>query len=306
MSTLNVENAQRRPVPLRRSWLFVPGMDGDAQGVALASGTDVVVADLEEFTAQADRPSARIQIAALMALCREKGVVGAVRVNKLGEDGKADLAGVMPGRPDVIFLPHVETAEHIVELTQEISVLEQVHGIPTGSTEIVPTIESAAGLLALGNILRASKRIKACLLAAEDFAASLGAERGEDCIELLHARGQFLLECAAAACVAIDCPFTFRDLPALQKDFKLARRLGFKAKCVVFAEQVQIINKALTPSDHEVHIARELCVAYEQQRGNQKVDITTWINAPTYNNARRLLKRHEAFSEYLQFQSASH
>ena len=161
-------------------------------------------------------------------------------------------------------------------------------------------------MLALGNILRASKRIKAGLLAAEDFAASLGAERGEDCIELLHARGQFLLECAAVACVAIDCPFTFRDLPALQKDFKLARRLGFNAKCVVFAEQVQIINKALTPSDDEVHTARELCVAYEQQRGNQKVDITTWINAPTYNNARRLLKRHEAFSEYLQFQSASH
>jgi citrate lyase subunit beta / citryl-CoA lyase len=305
-NTTNSAHLPRRPPSLRRGWMFVAGMDTAAQVAAINGGADVVVADLEEFTAAADRPVARVRIAAMLSECRERGVVGAVRVNKLASDGRADLAGVMHARPDVVFLPHVETAEHIVALAREIATLEEAHDIPVGSTEIVPTIESAAGLLAISDILRASERVKACLLAAEDFAASLGAERGEDCVELLHARGRFLLECTAAGCVAIDCPFTFRAIPALEEDLRLARRLGFKSKCVVFPEHVQVLNNVLTPSEHDAHAARELCAAYERQRGNPNCDINRWIDAPRYNNARRLLERHAAFSDYSKFQPAPH
>ena len=34
-------SSQRRPVELRRSWLFVPGLDTAAQAAGLASGADV-------------------------------------------------------------------------------------------------------------------------------------------------------------------------------------------------------------------------------------------------------------------------
>lgn len=278
--------------------MFVPGMDSGAQRASIASGADVVVADLEEFTAAADRPLARQRIATMMAQCRERGVVGAVRVNKLDDDGRVDLEGVMPGRPDVVFLPHVETVEHIVALDRTISALEVMHGISHGSTEIVPTIESAAGLLALRAILRASPRIKACLLAAEDLAASFGAERGPDCIELLHARGRFLIECVAAGCVAIDCPCTFRAGTVLESDLKVARRLGFTAKCVVFPEHVAALNRVFTPTDDDVTAAYELISAFELQQRDPTPDISRWIDAPLYNNARRLLARHQAFSQF--------
>lgn len=288
----------RRPPSLRRGWQFVPGMDLVAQQTAITGGADVVVADLEEFTAAGDRPMARGRIAALQAQCRAHRVVGAVRVNKLEADGREDLAGVMPGRPDVVFLPHVETAAQIEVLCAEISAQEALHGIDAGATEIVPTIESATGLLALGAILRASPRIKACMLATEDFANSLGAVRGPDAVELLHARGCFLLECVAVGCVAIDCPCTYRSADVFQQDLALARRLGFKAKCVVFAEHVAALNRALTPSAEAVQAAIDLCTAFERQRGNPPADISDWIDAPRYNNARRLLARHAEFTEF--------
>ena len=60
----------RRPPALRRSWMFVPGLNAEAQRAALAAGPDALVADLEEFTAPADRPAARERIVALFDECR--------------------------------------------------------------------------------------------------------------------------------------------------------------------------------------------------------------------------------------------
>lgn len=38
-----------RPIALRRSWMFVPGLDARAQLAGLDGGADALVADLEEF-----------------------------------------------------------------------------------------------------------------------------------------------------------------------------------------------------------------------------------------------------------------
>ncbi|MGV2899644.1 HpcH/HpaI aldolase/citrate lyase family protein [Achromobacter sp. AGC78] len=286
----------RRPAALRRSWMFVPGMDAAAQAAGLASGTDALVADLEEFTAPVERPAARPRIAALFATCRAQGVVAAVRINKLEDDGLADLRGVMPGAPDAVFLPHAESAAQIIALDQAISALESELGLPAGSTEIVPTLESALGLVRAYDILTASPRVSACLLAAEDLTASLGAERGKDGIELHAVRARFLVDCTAAGCVPIDCPFNYRDLPALEADLRWARRLGLKSKCATVAEQVPLIHQVFTPSAPEVDAARNRVARFEAQRAGQHD--AERIDPPTYNTARRLLARHDQFERW--------
>ncbi|AZS79544.1 CoA ester lyase [Achromobacter spanius] len=286
----------RRPPALRRSWMFVPGMDATAQATGLASGTDALVADLEEFTAPVERPAARPRIAALFATCRAQGVVAAVRINKLEDDGLADLRGVMPGAPDAVFLPHAESAAQIIALDQAISTLEAELGLPAGSTEIVPTLESALGLVRAYDILTASPRVSACLLAAEDLTASLGAERGKDGIELHAVRARFLVDCTAAGCVPIDCPFNYRDLPALEADLRWARRLGLKSKCATVAEQVPLIHQVFTPSAPDVDAARNCVARFEAQRAGQHD--AERIDPPTYNTARRLLARHDQFERW--------
>ncbi|AUA57780.1 Citrate lyase subunit beta [Achromobacter spanius] len=286
----------RRPPALRRSWMFVPGMDAAAQAAGLASGTDALVADLEEFTAPVERPAARPRIAALFATCRAQGVVAAVRINKLEDDGLADLRGVMPGAPDAVFLPHAESAAQIIALDQAIGALESELGLPAGSTEIVPTLESALGLVRAYDILTASPRVSGCLLAAEDLTASLGAERGKDGIELHAVRARFLVDCTAAGCVPIDCPFNYRDLPALEADLRWARRLGLKSKCATVAEQVPLIHQVFTPSAPEVDTARNRVARFEAQRAGQHD--AERIDPPTYNTARRLLARHDQFERW--------
>ncbi|WAI81588.1 MULTISPECIES: HpcH/HpaI aldolase/citrate lyase family protein [Achromobacter] len=286
----------RRPPALRRSWMFVPGMDAAAQAAGLASGTDALVADLEEFTAPVERPAARPRIAALFATCRAQGVVAAVRINKLEDDGLADLRGVMPGAPDAVFLPHAESAAQIIALDQAISALEAELGLPAGSTEIVPTLESALGLVRAYDILTASPRVSACLLAAEDLTASLGAERGKDGIELHAVRARFLVDCTAAGCVPIDCPFNYRDLPALETDLRWARRLGLKSKCATVAEQVPLIHQVFTPAAPDVDAARNCVARFEAQRAGQHD--AERIDPPTYNTARRLLARHDQFERW--------
>jgi citrate lyase subunit beta/citryl-CoA lyase len=130
----------------------------------------------------------------------------------------------MPGAPAAIFLPHAETAAQILQLDQEITALERALDLPAGQTEIVPTLESARGIVSTATILTASKRVSACLLAAEDLSADLDAVRGPDGAELHHVRARFLVDCIAAGCVPIDCPFNYRDPAALLADLAWARR----------------------------------------------------------------------------------
>ncbi|AOZ01768.1 CoA ester lyase [Cupriavidus sp. USMAHM13] len=282
-----------RPPILRRSWLFVPGLDAARQQAGLDSGADVLVADLEEFTAAEDRPAARTRIVALMAACRQRGTVGAVRINLLERDGGDDLRGVMPGAPTAILLPHVERAEQIRALDAEIGALEQALGLPAGATEIVPTLESARGLVNAGAILSASTRVSACLLAAEDLSADLGVVRGPDGIELRHIRARFLVDCIAAACVPIDCPFSYRDTAALQADLEWARRIGMKSRCTVLPAQVASIHAAFTPSAQQVAAAEDLVRRYAaaQQDGGGSGQAAA-VDPPDYHTARRTLARH--------------
>lgn len=287
----------RRPARLRRSWLFVSGIDEGAQQAALDSGADVIVADLEEFTAPADRPAARPRIAGLMARCRTHGTIGAVRINRLADDGLADLRGVMPGQPDVVFLPHVQSADEIAALALALDGLEASLGLPVGATEIVPTLESAKGVVRIQDILAASTRISACLLAAEDLSADLGSERGADSLELNHLRSRFHVDCVAADRVAIDCPFNYRDPQALAADLEWARRIGLKAKCTVQPAQVAAIHAALTPTEAQLSRARELVERFEAARRGA-AHAGPAVESPDYHTARRCLARGADFQAW--------
>lgn len=289
----------RRPAALRRSWLFTAGLDAAAQRCALDSGADVVVADLEEFTAAADRPQARLNIVELLAACRARATVGAVRINLLANGGMVDLAVVMRGAPDVIFLPYVESAAQIMALDEAIAACENALALVPGSTEIVPTLESALGIVRAQEILNASSRVSACLLAAEDLTADLGCERGPDSTELNHLRTRFLVDCVAARRVAIDCPFNYRNNQAQQADLAWARRIGIKSKCTVFPEQVALIHDCLTPDDDAVRLAQLVVARFEAlRRGEPDPGTGAPIDPPDYHTARRRLARHDAFQHW--------
>jgi citrate lyase subunit beta/citryl-CoA lyase len=290
-----------RPIRLCRSWLFLEGANEEVLQRAGASGADVLIQELEDFTPPALRPAARALSVDLYAKWRQAGAVVAVRVNPLAQDGIDDLAAVMRGRPDIVALPKVAEPSDVARLDEAVGRFEREYGIVEGSTALLPNIEYARGLVQAGGIAKASRRVVACLMAAEDLAADLGAERGPDGLELAYCRQRFLVECVAAGVVAVDCPYTWSDADGVTRDTRIARRLGYGAKSLVDPGHAAIVNGVLTPSQDEIRRARDIVTAFEAARaaGRSRAErMGSLIEVPTYSNAKRLLARGEAMRQF--------
>ncbi len=75
-----------RPARLCRAWLFVEGANETLLANAAASGADVLIHELEDFTPPALRAKARALAPELYPVWREAGVLVAVRVNPQDAD----------------------------------------------------------------------------------------------------------------------------------------------------------------------------------------------------------------------------
>lgn len=277
-----------RPPVLRRSWLFHPGVPAPGTDHPLECAADALILCLEDGTPPHLRPRARDGIRDFVERCERARKVACVRINPLEGDGEEDLRAVLPAKPVAILLPKTESAAQVRALAA------RIEAGAAGAIEIVPNIETAAGLVRTLDIATAHARVSACLLASEDLTTSLGAERGRDGVELEYARSRFLVECRAAGVVAIDCPYTFSDAAGVEAETRHARRLGYGAKSTVDVAHAGIINDLLTPSAADVARARRIVAEFERaQAAGERAQVDgNYLEVPIYANAKRLLDRH--------------
>jgi len=278
----------------RRTWLFVAGADPSAHAAAARSGADVLIQELEDFTPPELRPRARKLAPALFGQWRGTGAMVAVRINPFETEGRDDLEAVMAGRPQAVLMSKVASPEQVRALDAAVTKLEKTHGIVAGSTELVPNVETAAGLMRTYEIARASPRTTALLVASEDMVADLGTERSREGIELAYVRARFLVECRAAGVEAIDCPYTFNDLSGARADALQAKRLGYRAKSLVSPAHAQALNRVFSPQKSEIAHARKVVKAFEKARaaGKERALVDgALIEVPIYAAAKRLLDR---------------
>ena len=290
-----------RPARFCRSWLFLEGANEAALFAAPKSGADVLIQELEDFTPPALRSAAGALAPDLYAAWRAAGQMVAVRINPLELDGMDDLAAVMRGAPDIVALPKVAEPHHVTRLDEAVTRFERDYGIPEGSTALLPNIELARGLVQTMAIAKASPRTAACLMASEDMAADLGAERGQDGAELAYCRQRFLVECVASGIVAVDCPYTFSDVEGVVQETRWARRMGYVAKSLVDPAHAPVINDILSPSADELRRAGGVVTAFETARssGQGRVELDgALVEWPTYQTAKRLRARHEAMQAF--------
>lgn len=279
---------------LRRCWLFGPGADAGAHEAMLASGADVLIVDLEDFTPQTLRTQARGLLPALLARAKDAGKLAAVRINDLGSDGPQDLAAAMQAGADIIAYPKAEQASQMVALDQAIGPWEQSTGRPPGRVEILPVCETARGVLDVRELARASARVRAALLGAEDLATDLCAERQPDGLELEQARRQFLLLCRAAGIEPVDAPYTFGDGEGARQEAMRSLRLGYRSKSAVRPEHASVVRDVLSPGKEQIAHAKAVVLAFEdaRSRGEERARVGDhWVEVPTYRHALRLLDR---------------
>ena len=263
----------------------MPGADPAAHEAAARSEADVIVQELEDFTPPELRPRARVLAHELYEKWRKAGKVAAVRVNPLESCGREDLAEVLKGRPDVVFMSKVVTPA-------QVRALEQATG---GAVDLVPNVETAAGLLNAAEIGRASRKVVAMLVASEDMVADLGAERSRGGAELAYVRARFLVECRAAGVEAIDCPYTFSDVKGAVAEAKRAKAMGYRMKSLVLPGHAGALNRVFSISDRELKTAQRIVAAFEAARkagkGGAKLD-GRLVEVPVYSGAKRLIQEH--------------
>ena len=290
-------NRPRRPTSLCRSWLFVPGAQSDAHTAALDSGADALLIEFEDFTPPERRKEARSLLKDVFTAAKARNMVIGARINPLEtEDGPKDLAAVMAAGPDIIAMPKVVTGAQIKALGEAVSALGGCN------VELMPNVESARGLLNTTDIIAGDDRVTACLVASEDMAADLGAERGKDGLELQYIRQSFLVHCVASNVSAIDCPYTWSDCAGLSSETDYARRLGYRAKSAVSPDHIEIINAGFTPGDKAIAHAHKLIKAFEKAQNEGRAGASvegSFVEKPIYMNAKRLIERAQALKSVI-------
>ncbi|MBI4392739.1 MAG: CoA ester lyase [Euryarchaeota archaeon] len=270
-----------------RSVLFTPATRADRWLKALEGPADVAVIDLEDAVAPADKETARRSVADALKSTRAGKTLRGVRMNSwTSRWAKDDLEAIAPLRPDLVVLPKVESGDDVIGA----DLLLTERGC---DAELLLIIETARGVMAASAIASASPRVRAVAFGAEDYAASVGARRTVDGLEVLYARSHVVASAAAADVDAIDQVFVdFKDAAGLERDTRFGAQLGFTGKQVIHPDQVPTVHRAFRPSAGEVAWAKKVLDAVRSagtgQGGVVAVD-GRMIDPPLIRQAERVI-----------------
>lgn len=282
-----------------RSLLFVPGDSEKKLAKGLESGADVLIVDLEDSVAPANKANARALTADFLT-----GIKGGpaiyVRVNDLSTGmTEADLEAVIAARPAGIMLPKSNGANDVASLATKLRVHEALAGIDDGSIRILPIItETPLGLMNAAGYRTASERLSGLTWGAEDLSAEIGATDTRDANGrytdvFRFARLTTILAAAAADVAAIDTVFPdFRDLDGFRRDCEDGARDGFTGRMAIHPAQVPVINAVFTPSPAAVSHARAVIEAFAAAGDAGVVAIDgKMYDRPHLKRAERLIAR---------------
>lgn len=265
------------------TWLFVPGDRPERFTKAGASGADVVVCDLEDGVAPADKPQARLEVRDWLAA----GGRAWVRVNAVGSessDGDVEALRGLPGLQG-LMVPKSESAQQLEDLARR-----------GGGCRVVALVESAAGVLEAGSIAR-SAAVDRLAFGSVDYAADIDAVESDD--SLLLARSMLVLASRAAGKPGpLDGVTTdLHAMESVQAAAAYARSLGFAGKLCIHPRQVAAVVAGFAPQERDLRWAREVLEAGASASAGAMAVAGHMVDQPVLERARRILSRVDAKEE---------
>ncbi len=287
---------------LNRSFLFAPGNVARRVEKALTLDADAVIVDLEDSVAIAEKAATRKAVAE--ALERPRRPRGYVRVNAPSTAFcYQDLVQTLHRGVDGVVLPKVESAADLHAIDWLMANLEREHGLAEGSIDLMPQIETAAGVQRIDRVLQArglrpykgAWRVKRVAFGAADYAHELGLSPGLEETELNDARARVVLASRGAGLEGpIDSPwFHFKESAAFAQALERSRRGGFQGRLCVHPDQIAPVNAAYLPSAQELERAGRIVAAFRQAeaRGEAAVQVDgEMIDYPVFYRAQALLE----------------
>src|SRR5215470_6910954 len=254
----------RSDLPSWRSLLFVPVTREKFVASAHSRGADAIILDLEDSVPEADKQRGRDLIA---AAAREVGRSGAdvlVRINRPWQHAFRDIEAAALPAVAALMCPKVESAEHLLVIAELLDALEGQRGLACGQIKLVALIETAAGYFRAAEIAKATPRLVALSLGAEDFALSVGMEPIGETLQMpkqtviIAARAAGILPLGFMGTVA-----DFKDLEAFRQVVRRSRKFGFAAASCIHPSVVHVLNEEYGVAPEAADRARRMIAAYD-------------------------------------------
>jgi len=161
-------------------------------------------------------------------------------------------------------IPKVNSAKELKKIEKIISSLEKKRKIK--GICLMPSIESALGVMNCYEIASSSKRIDALVFGIFDLLNDMGIEytKGNP-PGAKYSRYKVPVAATAAGVVAIDG--IWQDLKGKSgfvKDCQVGRSLGYAGKSVIHPDQIKTVHKIFHPSKPEIAWAKKVCSVYEK------------------------------------------
>lgn len=278
------------------SWLYVPGDRADRVAKALALDADAVILDLEDGVGISEKPRARSNLRDALTRKRDAGRIY-VRINPLASEfAYDDLLAVVQPALDGILLPKIETADAMKTVDWLIDQLERSRGIAPKTVEIVPLVETAAGLANAAAIARASERVKRMAMGAVDLALDLSIPATPEESALSSYRAMLVL---ASRVAGIEPPIDsvwvpVRDLDGLAASAARAKAVGFAGKTIIHPTHIPVVRAAFAPSAQEVERAQRIVAAFTAGTSGAIAFEGELVDYPLYESARRIVASAQA------------
>ncbi|UGT64554.1 HpcH/HpaI aldolase/citrate lyase family protein [Nocardia asteroides] len=263
-------------------WLFCPADRPDRYAKA-AAAADVVIIDLEDAVAAADKESAR---EALLST-RLDPATTVIRINGADtEHYAADLGAVHRTDYRSVMLPKAESPEQLRALD---------------GFDVIALIESPRGALAAERIMVEPNAV-GIMWGAEDLVAALGGQstrRPDGSYRDLprHLRSSTLLAGKAAGKFALDGVYlNIPDLDGLREEALDAVAVGFDAKVAIHPSQIPVIRGAYAPSPEDLDWARRVLAEVPNHRGVFQFE-GRMVDGPVLRHAEQIVRRGGAASD---------
>ena len=277
---------------LFRSLIFVPGNNLRFLEKAKKIQADIVCFDLEDSVPDDEKTSARKLIKNALKSRSEYSSSIFVRTNSpLSGKIPSDLKEIIQKGIDGIVIPKVNNVTELKKIQKTLSGLEKSKKLKP--IQIIPSIESAEGVVNSYPIASFGKRVTAIVFGIFDLLNDLGVEYTKDSPGGKYSRYKIPVDAAAAGISAIDGIWQdLNDLKGLQKDCNFGKSLGYAGKSVIHPDQISMIHKSFYPNKTEISWAEKVCKVYlkstKKGKGATTVD-GKMIDEVHYKQAQALL-----------------
>ena len=266
------------------TYLFVPGDSARKITKALGSEADAVIIDLEDAVARDQKSAARAIVRETIDELRCAGTLQKpfyLRCNSADtEFFSDDIALAKEISPNGIVLAKCESGADVQAVTEAL-----------GEVEVLPLIESVAGVHWLMRSDTLPPQVKRVSFGAVDYALDLGTQWSVTGEERRFAMGQLIFFSRVLQLEPpVDAVFPLlNDTQAYEADAKLGKQMGFYGKMVIHPAQLETVRATYCFTDEERLWAQRVVEQFEARNtGAFELD-GELIDLPVYLKAQKIV-----------------